>query len=233
MKLKKLHPWDVTPEEAVKIQKALARLVVKDGKPDRLRYIAGIDVSMNRFDRFGYAAVVVFSYPELEVVEVASSKREITFPYIPGLLSFRETPIIAEALEKLKTEPDVIFLDGQGIAHPRRFGIASHIGVLLDKPTIGVAKTRLVGEYEEPPSEKGAWSPLKDKGEVIGAVLRTKNRVKPVFVSTGHRISLEEAVKLTLSVARGYRIPEPTRIAHITVNRIRRDEGTKQLNLFE
>jgi len=233
VKLKKLHPWDVTPEEAVKIQKALARLVVKDGKPDRLRYIAGIDVSMNRFDRFGYAAVVVFSYPELEVVEVASSKREITFPYIPGLLSFRETPIIAEALEKLKTEPDVIFLDGQGIAHPRRFGIASHIGVLLDKPTIGVAKTRLVGEYEEPPSEKGAWSPLKDKGEVIGAVLRTKNRVKPVFVSTGHRISLEEAVKLTLSVARGYRIPEPTRIAHITVNRIRRDEGTKQLNLFE
>lgn len=233
MKLKKLHPWDVTPEEAVKIQKALARLVVKDGKPDRLRYIVGIDVSMNRFDRFGYAAVVVFSYPELEVVEVASSKREITFPYIPGLLSFRETPIIAEALEKLKTEPDVIFLDGQGIAHPRRFGIASHIGVLLDKPTIGVAKTRLVGEYEEPPSEKGAWSPLKDKGEVIGAVLRTKNRVKPVFVSTGHRISLEEAVKLTLSVARGYRIPEPTRIAHITVNRIRRDEGTKQLNLFE
>jgi len=198
-----------------------------------LRYIVGIDVSMNRFDRFGYAAVVVFSYPELEVVEVASSKREITFPYIPGLLSFRETPIIAEALEKLKTEPDVIFLDGQGIAHPRRFGIASHIGVLLDKPTIGVAKTRLVGEYEEPPSEKGAWSPLKDKGEVIGAVLRTKNRVKPVFVSTGHRISLEEAVKLTLSVARGYRIPEPTRIAHITVNRIRRDEGTKQLNLFE
>lgn len=233
MKLKKLHPWDVTPEEAVKIQKALARLVVKDGKPDRLRYIAGIDVSMNRFDRFGYAAVVVFSYPELEVVEVASSKREIPFPYIPGLLSFRETPIIAEALEKLKTEPDVIFLDGQGIAHPRRFGIASHIGVLLDKPTIGVAKTRLVGEYEEPPSEKGAWSPLKDKGEVIGAVLRTKNRVKPVFVSTGHRISLEEAVKLTLSVARGYRIPEPTRIAHITVNRIRQDEGTKQLNLFE
>ncbi len=233
MKLKKLHPWKVTPEEAMNIQRSLARLVIKEGKPNNVKYIAGIDVSMTKYDKFGYAAVVVLSYPKLEIIEVASSKKEIPFPYIPGLLSFRETPIIADALEKVKTEPDVIFLDGQGIAHPRRFGIASHIGVLLDKPTIGVAKTKLVGEYEEPPWQKGAYSLLKDGEEIIGAVLRTRDHVNPVFVSIGHRISLEEAIKLTLSVTKGYRIPEPTRIAHITVNKIRTDEGSKQLNLFE
>ena len=234
MKLKKLHPWNVKPEEAMRIQKRLANLVIKEGKLNKIKYIAGIDVSTTKAEDTGFAAVVVLSYPELKIVEVSYSKKRIPFPYIPGLLSFRETPIVAKALEKLRIEPDIVFIDGQGIAHPRRFGIASHIGVLLDKPTIGVAKTRLIGDYEEPEEKAGSFSFLYDKEEIIGAVLRTKDNVNPVFVSIGHKISLDEAIKLTLSTTKGYRIPEPTRLAHIEVNKIRRNETEKrQPSLFD
>lgn len=162
------------------------------------------------------------SFPELEVLEVSYSYGEIPMPYIPGLLSFRETPLILKAVEKVKLEPDLLMVDGQGIAHPRRFGIASHLGVIFDKPAIGVAKSRLVGVYEEPDTEKGAWSFLKDGDETVGAVVRTKTSVKPVFVSVGHKVSLEYAIETVLKCCTKYRLPEPTRRAHIEVNRFRR-----------
>ncbi len=215
------HPWKLTYKEAVELQRSLSSKVVREGSP-YVRLIAGIDCSASKFGKVGFAAVVVLSYPELEVVEVASASGELNMPYIPGLLSFRETPLIIKALEKLRYDPDIFMVDGQGIAHPRRLGIASHIGVIFDKPSIGVAKSKLVGSFEEPGLEKGSWSYLTDGNEVIGAVLRTRDRVKPVFVSVGHKVSLDFAVELVLSCCLRYRLPEPTRLAHIEVNRVRR-----------
>ncbi len=214
------HKWDLSPSEAMKLQRLLSKKVIAEGEPE-VKFIAGVDVSVSRGGDIGYAAVVVVSFPELEVVEVSSSSLKIPMPYVPGLLSFRESPMIIKAFEKLKIEPDLIMVDGQGIAHPRRFGIASHLGVLFDKPSIGVAKTRLVGGYEDPEIDAGSFTFLYDGGEVIGAVVRTRSKVKPVFVSVGHKVSLEFAVKMTLSCCRGYRLPEPTRLAHIEVNRVR------------
>ena len=215
----------------MELQRVLSRKVIAEGEPE-VRFIAGVDVSVSRGEDVGYAAVVVVSYPELEVVEVSSSSLEIPMPYVPGLLSFRESPIIMKAFENLKIEPDLIMVDGQGIAHPRRFGIASHLGVLFDKPSIGVAKTKLVGVYEDPDVDAGSFTFLYDGDEVIGAVVRTRSKVKPVFVSVGHKVSLEFAVKMTLNCCRGYRLPEPTRLAHIEVNRVRKGfSEQKQLDL--
>ncbi len=223
------HPWGLTAGEAMELQRRLSSLVVRDGRPE-VRYVAGIDVSTSRGDDTGYAAVVVMSYPGLSVVEEAFATAPLPMPYIPGLLSFRESPVIVKALEALKVEPDLLMVDGQGIAHPRRLGIAAHLGVLFDKPAVGVAKTRLVGIYKEPGPQKGDHSLLYDGDEVVGAVVRTKKGVKPVFVSVGHRVSLEFAVSFVLSCCTNYKLPEPTRMAHITVNRFRREHGLQKVS---
>lgn len=162
------------------------------------------------------------SFPKLEIIEIATAHGPSQFPYIPGLLSFREVPILMEAWKTLKHVPDLILVDGQGIAHPRRFGLAAHLGVTLDIPAIGCAKSRLTGRFEEPGLKKGDWSPLTDKGETIGAVLRTKDKVSPMFISCGHRVSLPSAIKLVLECTTRYRMPEPTRQAHLASNAFRK-----------
>lgn len=208
------HPFDVSIEEARKIQDELrGRVVLKSGKYASTppKTVAGVDVAFR--NGIAYAACEVFSYPQLELLEEKTAFRRVTYPYIPGFLSFREIPVIMDALLLLEIEPDIIICDGQGIAHPRGMGLASHIGVLFGKATIGCAKSRLVGEYEEPGVEKGCASALSYRGRVVGYVVRTRRGVKPVFVSPGNLISLETAVKIIIECARGRRIPEPLRIA--------------------
>ena len=221
----RLHDWNLTPRGAIELQKELReRVRVVPLGARRVETVAGADISFNKFSEIVYAGVVVLSLPSLEVIEEVGVVSETRFPYVPGLLSFRESPSVLEAWSKLKTEPDGVMFDGQGIAHPRRIGIASHVGLMLDRPTLGCAKSVLVGKYDEPLTERGAWSPLIDKGETIGAALRTKARVQPVFVSPGHLIDLEGAIELTLQCDGGYRQPEPTRRAHLLVNALRRGE---------
>ena len=203
------HPWDVTPKEAVAIQRTLTEKVQEKPLPQPPKTIAGIDVSIR--GNLAQAAIVV---PGLEVVDRAIHRAEVPFPYISGLLSFREVPVILPALEKLSFRPDVLMTDSQGRAHPRRMGLACHLGVLLDRPTFGVAKTRLTGHFEDLGTAKGSRAPLVHKDETVGVALRTRTGVKPVYVSVGHRITLEEAVELTLACAPTYKIPEPTRQAH-------------------
>jgi len=201
---------------------------------DRPRFIAGLDCAFSRDGKRIFAVAVVLKVVgsrrrgaegaesfELEHIETVSAVQETRFPYIPGLLSFREAPVCLEAVKKLSRQPDLFVIDGQGIAHPRRLGLASHLGLFLDRPTIGCAKSRLIGTFEEPGSEKGAWSPLRDGEEVIGAVVRTRSRVKPVFVSVGHKCMLEDVIRVTLACVTRYRIPEPTRLAHQAVSRLR------------
>src|ERR671917_1941646 len=220
----KLHEWDVTPREAVELQKSLRERVRVTPLAKKIETVAGADISFNKFDPVIYAAVVVLRLPSLEVVEEAGVVSETEFPYVPGLLSFRETPSLLEAWGKLKTEPHAVMFDGQGLAHPRRVGIASHVGLMLERPTLGCAKSVLVGKFEEPAPERGAWTPMVDKGETVGAAVRTKTRVQPVYVSPGHLIDLEGAVELTLRCDGGYRQPEPTRRAHLLVNALRRGD---------
>ncbi|MFQ5568637.1 MAG: deoxyribonuclease V [Rhodothermales bacterium] len=208
-----VHRWDVSPKEAVAIQRRLAPIVREEPLARPVKTIAGIDVSI-RGDR-AQAAVAVVRLPDLVVIDQAVWRDRVPFPYVPGLLSFREMPVLLPALERLTVRPDVLMTDSQGCAHPRRFGLACHLGVLLNWPTMGVAKTRFIGTHGEPGAEKGSRSPLYDKGEVIGTVLRTRANIKPVYVSVGHRIMLDEAVALTLACSPRYKIPEPTRQAHI------------------
>jgi deoxyribonuclease V len=221
-----LHEWGLAPREAVELQKSLRERVRLAPLRKKIGTVAGADISFNKFSPVVWAAVVVLSLPSLEVVEEAGVVSETKFPYVPGLLSFRETPSVLEAWAKLKTEPDAVMFDGQGIAHPRRVGIASHVGLLINRPTFGCAKSVLVGKYEEPEEERGSWSPMIDpkNGETIGAALRTKTRTHPIYVSPGHLIDLEGAIKLTLACDGGYRQPEPTRRAHLLVNAMRRGE---------
>lgn len=188
-----------------------------------IKYIAGCDVSLNMFQKDIYAGIVVFTYPQLIFVEKSLVKSGTDFPYIPGLLSFREIPALMECFKKLKIKPDLIMVDGQGIAHPRRLGIASHLGVLIDTPTIGCAKSVLVGSYDEPANTIGAHSDLCDKmtNERIGAVLRTKENVKPMIISPGHLVTHDESVELVMKCVRKHRLPEPTRLAHLAVNEFR------------
>jgi deoxyribonuclease V len=207
-----LNRWDVSPGEAREIQSELASRVVRDGNPTSPRTVAGIDVSVR--DEVNRAAVVVDSWPDLTVIETSLADQPATFPYVPGLLSFREAPAIIQACRKLQTRPDLVIVDGQGIAHPRRLGIASHIGLLLDLPTIGCAKSLLVGKPGAVGNSIGDWAPIVDHGETIGAVVRTRANVKPVYVSIGHRISLEAAISWVLACCRGRRLPEPQRQAH-------------------
>ncbi len=219
-----LHEWSLSPREAVELQKQLRERVRVVPLKKKIETIAGTDLSFNKFEPTVYAGIVVLRLPSLEVVEEVGVVSETRFPYEPGLLSFRETPSVLEAWAKLKTEPDAVMFDGQGIAHPRRVGIASHVGLIINRPTLGCAKSVLVGKFEEPGEERGSWSPMIDKGETIGAALRTKTRVQPIYVSPGHLIDLAGAVELTLQSDGGYRQPEPTRRAHLLVNALRRGE---------
>jgi deoxyribonuclease V len=213
-----LHRWDISVKEALALQKQLAPLVGQASifALDQIRSVAGLDVSYVRREGEtvqGRAAIVVLSFPDLKVIEQATAVTEVTFPYVPGLLSFREVPVLLAGLEQLETQPDILICDGQGYAHPRRFGLASHLGVYLGIPSVGCAKSRLIGSYDEPGSQQGSLSPLSDHGEVIGMVVRSKTGTKPLFVSTGHLIDLATAVELVLRCLRGYRLPEPTRLA--------------------
>jgi deoxyribonuclease V len=240
----KLHEWDLSYAEARRLQTELAGRVEFVPLRREPVLIAGLDCAFSRDGKRTFAAAVVLkvcgpvalgwetitpegggaTLPlgfEFEHVETATAEQETRFPYIPGLLSFREAPVCLEAVEKLRRQPDLFMIDGQGVAHPRRLGLAAHLGLFFDKPTIGCAKSRLIGTYEEPGPEKGACSLLHDGNEVIGAVVRTRSRVKPVFVSVGNKCRLEDAIRITLACATKYRIPEPTRLAHQAVSRLK------------
>ncbi|MGD9142876.1 MAG: deoxyribonuclease V [Dehalococcoidia bacterium] len=213
MEIVRRHGWQVTTAEAIELQKELAGQVSRDGEVNP-RFIAGVDVSINRRAETGTGAVVVLSWPELDVVEIQVVTDKIPFPYVPGLLSFREIPLLLPAFGKLSIIPDLCIVDGQGIAHPRRMGLAAHLGLFLDIPTVGCAKSRLCGHHEEPGINAGNHTELRDREEVIGSVVRTRDRVKPVYVSIGHKIGLPSAIKWVLNCCRDYRLPEPTRLAH-------------------
>lgn len=209
------HPWRVSPSEAIAIQQDLHRYVAgADDLPAAIQRVAGVDVGFEDGGKTTRAAVAVLDYPSLALVESAIARLPTAFPYVPGLLSFREVPAVLAALEQLQALPDLLLCDGQGYAHPRRFGIACHLGVLTGLPSIGVGKSRLLGRYAEPEMTKGAWTPLWDKGEVIGAVLRSRAGVAPLFISIGHRISLATAREWVLRCTLRYRLPETTRQAH-------------------
>ncbi len=212
MKDQPSHRWDVTTAEARAIQERLRSRVVRRGKPRKVRHVAGVDVSV-RGDR-AIAAIVVLRIDDLQIVEVALERQRVPFPYVPGLLSFRECPSILAAIKKLTVQPDLLMIDGQGIAHPRRFGLASHLGVLLDRPTIGCAKSRYIGTHDEPDLQAGCYTDLFDGEELIGAVMRTRTDVKPLYISVGHKIDLPTALDFVLDCCAGYRLPEPTRLAH-------------------
>ncbi len=213
MKIKpiKLHSWDVTPRDAIAIQEMLRARIKLCDTCEKINVIAGADVSFD--DDWGYGGVITYTYPGLEELERRSVRMKLTFPYIPGLLAFREAPVLLAALEQLSTEPDLLLFDGQGIAHGRRMGIATHMGIVLNKPAIGCAKSRLVGTFDEPGKERGCYKPLVHAGEAVGAVVRTRNGVKPIFVSPGTGISLATSIKIVLQCLDGYRIPKPTREA--------------------
>jgi deoxyribonuclease V len=222
MRIHPLHSWDVPRDEAAALQRELASRIDTRTPLTRCDLIAGADVSYDRFSDTMFAGVVVLRMPDLAVVEKQGAVRETTFRYYPGLLSFREAPALLEAFAKIESEPDAVMLDGQGIAHPRRLGLASHVGLWLDRPCLGCAKSRLTGRFEHPDRTAGSVASLVDRGEVVGYVVRTKTGVQPVFVSPGHRIDLASAKDLVLGTCRGYRLPEPTRQAHLHVNALRR-----------
>ncbi len=209
-----LHAWNLAPAEARALQTQLAARIERHDRLPPVHFVGGVDVGFEAGGTVTRAALVVLSFPDLQVVERQLVKVPTTFPYVPGLLSFREMPAILEAFSRLQQKPDLLLCDGQGIAHPRRFGIACHLGLWLDVPTIGVAKKRLVGSHDPVPDVKGAQVPLLDKGEVIGRVLRSRQGVNPLFVSPGHRVSQATAMEWVLRCLTRYRLPEPTRQAH-------------------
>lgn len=208
------HDWNLTPEAAVALQQSLRQKVITVDQLSAVQTVAGIDVGFEDEGATTRAAVAILSFPDLQLVDRVVARLPTTFPYVPGLLSFREVPAVLKALEKLKQLPDLLLCDGQGTAHPRRLGIACHIGLLTNQPAIGVGKSLLVGTYRDVPDEKGAWTPLIHKGETIGAVLRTRVGTKPLFISPGHRISLETAIDYVMRCTTKYRLPETTRQAH-------------------
>lgn len=214
VRLRELHTWQLGIAEAVETQRRLAPRVLREGGIVKPRYIAGVDVSVSRSKGAATGAVVVLEYPGLRLAEFSAIYGEVYFPYVPGLLSFREAPIVLRAYQALETTPDLILVDGQGIAHPRRIGLASHLGLFLDTPTVGCAKSRLCGSHETPGVEPGEYAELVDNHEIIGVALRTKAGTKPVYVSVGHRIDLPTAVHWVLECCKGYRLPEPLRLAH-------------------
>jgi deoxyribonuclease V len=213
VKLNSTHPWVKTVTEARIIQEQLRTKVITEDCLGKVNYVAGVDIGFEDNYAISKAAVAVLSFPELELVETAIARIPTAFPYVPGYLSFREIPAILAALPQLKITPDLILCDGQGLAHPRRLGLACHLGVLLDLPTIGVAKSLLIGKHEELLPEKGSWKPLIDKNETIGVVLRSRANVKPIYVSVGHKISLPTAIDYVMNCLTKYRLPETTRWA--------------------
>ncbi len=220
MKVHHLHPWDISPAQARDLQIQLAGNVsTTPAVPDVVRYLAGLDISPPDSEGIVRGSAVVLEHPSLEVVEVRTAEGKPPFPYIPGLLSFRETPVLLDALEKLETRPDIIYVDGQGLAHPRRFGLACHIGLLTQTPTIGCAKSILVGSHEGLSSSAGSHIPLLHKGEVVGAAVRTRDKVRPMYISPGHLIDTDTSVKWVLASCNGRRMPEPTRKAHQAAGR--------------
>ncbi len=212
MKIHRLHEWELTAAEAVRIQRELRKKTRLEPFTHVPALAAGSDVHF--MDNMAVAAVVICEYPSLRIVEQVQRKVPLKFPYVPGLLAFREAPAILEALSALRSEPEVFFFDGQGQAHPRRMGLATHLGILLDRPSLGCAKSLYIGEGREPALKRGSRRQLKDHGDVIGATLRTKDNVRPVYVSAGHLMDLPSAIRLVLLFSRGFRIPEPLRIAH-------------------
>ena len=220
-----LHSWTLAPAEAIALQHELrSRITIHplEGEP---RFVAGADLSFDKGSDTVFAGIVVLAFPSLEKVEERGLRTTATFPYVPGLLSFREAPAILQVWEQLEHTPDVLMLDGQGLAHPRRFGIACHLGLCLQIPTIGCAKSLLVGQFEALGEAKGSSAPLIHRQETVGAAVRTKNKVTPIFVSPGNDCDLDSAVSLVLRCDGGYRVPEPTRQAHLFVNRLRRGES--------
>ena len=221
MKIKKLHNWNLSYSQAIALQKSLSRKVQMMELKTQPKTIAGIDCAFSRDKKKIFACAVLLRLPSFELIETENAVQKLTFPYIPGLLSFREAPACIAAVEKLKHQPDAFIIDGQGIAHPRRLGLAAHLGLFFNKPTIGCAKSRLIGSFEEPSLGKGSFSLLKDGRDIIGAVVRTRANVKPVFVSVGNKCLLKDAVKITLDCTTKYRIPEPARLAHQLVSALK------------
>jgi deoxyribonuclease V len=223
MRIRQLHGWELSPREAVRLQADLAgRVLELPTNPRGIRRIAGCDIAVAGDTLV--ASVVVMSADASEVLEIADAESPARFPYVPGLLSFREIPALLEAFARLRRRPDIVLCDGQGRAHPRRCGLASHLGLILDMPTIGVAKSRLCGEAGDPAATRGSWSPLIDRGERIGVVLRTRDSVRPLFVSVGHRVTIEDAIRIVLATGRGRRLPEPTRLADLRVRAAAREK---------
>lgn len=227
MRIRELHGWDVTPKEAIALQRKLAAKVRPSGRPSRVKLVAGADMAIDRHTGEGVAAVVLLTYPDLEEIERATARKRLSYPYIPGLLSFREAPVLIEAFTRLAGVPDVAIFDGQGIAHPRGLGLASHLGLWLGIPTIGCAKSRLVGRHAEPGVEAGSSAELKyaagGGGEkTVGACLRTRRAVKPVYISPGHLIGIEATLKIVMRCTDGVRIPKPTRLADRIVGELAR-----------
>jgi len=216
MRIQYLHRWDVSPAEAIRLQNDLRARVVTMPFHGPLGTVAGVDVGVR--DNMARAAVVVLRYPELTLLEKTIVDMPVAFPYVPGLLAFRECPAVLQAFEQLSSPPDLIIVDGQGLAHPRRFGLACHVGVVLDRPTIGCAKSRLVGTHDEPGAAAGSAVALWDAGEVIGAVVRSREGVSPLYVSIGHKVDLDTAVQYVLACCRGYRLPETSRLAHMAAS---------------
>lgn len=214
MRFDPLHDWALSPQSAIALQTELASRLDSDSPLDidRIKRVAGVDVSVK--DRQSRAAVVVMSFPDMAIIETVATRQATRYPYIPGLLAFREGPVILAALSKLRIEPDVFIFDGMGQIHPRRMGIAAHLGLWLGRPTIGCGKSHYIGEYNEPAAEKGSRSPLFYRGQQLGVVLRTRRGVKPVFVSAGHLASLDSALELVLACTPRFRLPEPIRAAH-------------------
>jgi deoxyribonuclease V len=212
-----LHPWDLPPKEGVALQRRLAVLVVLQPLPKSIVLVAGADVGYRRQGDTVVAAVAVHAFPGLELVELVHGEGPVSFPYVPGLLSFREIPPLLSAFKRLRHRPDVVLCDGQGLAHPRRLGLAAHLGLWLDLPTVGCAKSRLVGQYAQVGLRRGQYRSLMDHGERVGVVLRTRTGVKPIYVSPGHLADVEGSRRLALRCCRGFRIPEPIRTAHQTV----------------
>lgn len=214
MRYKNLHKWDVSPKEAIQLQGRIRKkIVIKRLSLKKIGLIAGVDVSVK--DNLSKAAIIVLTYPGLRIVETVTCVTKTRFPYVPGLLSFREGPVILECVKKLKAQPDLFIFDGQGLAHPRKTGLASHMGVILNKPAIGSAKSLLYGTYKTPGNKKGDFSFLIDKaGKAIGAVLRTRDNIKPIFVSPGHLVDIDSSVRIILSCSPKFKIPEPIRAAH-------------------
>jgi deoxyribonuclease V len=218
VKIQQLHGWQISIAQAKQIQTELASQVSRKSETIKPRFIAGVDISAPDTRGIARAAAVILNYPELEVIKVETAEDKLSFPYIPGLLSFREAPLVLAVCQKLSTDPDLILVDGQGIAHPRRFGIASHIGLLLDIPTIGCAKSRLCGTHAPVTAGAGSYAELTDNGEVIGVALRTKDNVSPIYVSIGHKIDLPTTIHWIIECCRGKRLPEPSRLAHLAAS---------------